>query len=99
MKLTPCDCGLQYLVRLDRALWMRLVPGRRHYFCVRCRCHQLLSRTGVGRLCEGLRPDLEAAVTAPGALEEDSTRPPSAFGPRGAPGRKGPGGPFASGTS
>ena len=44
LRLTPCHCGLQYLVRLNRAAWMRLWPTRRHYFCAKCKHRQFLPR-------------------------------------------------------
>lgn len=44
MRFTPCACGMQYLVRLDRQPWMRLIPTRRHYFCAKCKNRQLLPR-------------------------------------------------------
>lgn len=44
LRLTPCACGIQYLVRLNRATWMRLIPTRRHYFCAKCKTTQLLPR-------------------------------------------------------
>lgn len=70
MQLTPCGCGVTYLVRLNRTLWMRLLPGRRHYFCVRCKAHQLLSRAGLRQLFPTMSPELDRDVTAPAALEE-----------------------------
>ena len=44
LRLTPCDCGSQYLVRLNRMAWMRIVPTRRHYFCAKCRDRQFVPR-------------------------------------------------------
>lgn len=73
MKLSLCDCGVAYLVRLNRSLWMRFVPGRRHYFCVRCKCHQLLSRTELRRAFPTLPRQMDTSVTAPGALEQTAT--------------------------
>jgi hypothetical protein len=70
MRLTLCDCGVAYLVRLNRSFWMRFVPGRRHYFCVRCKSHQLLSRHGLRRAFPALPPQMDTSVTAPGALEQ-----------------------------
>lgn len=69
MRMSPCGCGVTFLVRLNRALWMRLLPGRRHYFCIRCSSHQLLSRHGLRRLFPGLLPELDRDVTAPAPLE------------------------------
>ena len=69
MRLNLCDCGVAYLVRLNRSFWMRFVPGRRHYFCVRCKAHQLLSRQGLRRAFPALPPQMDTSVTAPGALE------------------------------
>ena len=73
MRLTLCDCGVAYLVRLDRTAWMRFVPGRRHYFCVRCTSHQLLSRNNL-RLAFPTRPrPIASRVTAPAELEPMAT--------------------------
>lgn len=44
MRLTPCECGPEYLVRLNREGWMRWIPTRRHYFCAKCKERQLLPR-------------------------------------------------------
>jgi hypothetical protein len=71
MLWTPCDCGLRFLVRLNRELWMRLVPGRRHYYCVRCRSHELLSREGLRRLFPAAPSELLVAETAAAPLEEE----------------------------
>jgi hypothetical protein len=75
MRLSLCDCGVAYLVRLNRSFWMRFVPGRRHYFCVRCKSHQLLSRYALRRAFPSLPPQMDTSVTAPGALEQPA--PPS----------------------
>lgn len=69
MRLTLCDCGVAYLVRLNRSFWMRFVPGRRHYFCVRCKSHQLLSRYGLRRAFPALPKQMDTSATAPAALE------------------------------
>ena len=79
MKLSLCDCGVAYLVRLNRSLWMRFVPGRRHYFCVRCKEHQLLSRANLRRAFPGLPAQMDTAVTAPGALEQPPAVPSELF--------------------
>lgn len=70
MRLTLCDCGVAYLVRLNRSFWMRFVPGRRHYFCVRCKSHQLLSRQALRRAFPALPPQMDISATAPAALEQ-----------------------------
>ena len=69
MRLNLCNCGVAYLVRLNRSFWMRFVPGRRHYFCVRCKSHQLLSRQGLRAAFPTLAPQMDSSVTAPAALE------------------------------
>jgi len=69
MKLSLCDCGVAYLVRLNRSVWMRLVPGRRHYFCVRCKSHQLLSRRALRRAFPLLPAQMDSSTTAPAPLE------------------------------
>ena len=69
MRLTLCNCGVAYLVRLNRSFWMRFVPGRRHYFCVRCKSHQLLSRVGLRRAFPTLPAQMDTSATAPAALE------------------------------
>lgn len=54
LRLTECGCGLRSLVRIHRASWMKLFPGRRLYRCVQCDAHQFmrppaaLRRTGTG---------------------------------------------------
>jgi hypothetical protein len=73
MRLNLCDCGVAYLVRLNRSFWMRFVPGRRHYFCVRCKSHQLLSRHALRRAFPGLPAQMDTSVTAPAALELPGT--------------------------
>ena len=73
MRLTLCNCGVAYLVRLDRSFWMRFVPGRRHYFCVRCKSHELLSRNGLRRAFPTLPRQMDIAATAPAALEQRAT--------------------------
>lgn len=70
MRLNPCGCGLGYLVRLNRTFWMRFVPGRRHYYCVRCKSHELLSREDLRRLFPSLPSVLDRDDTAPAPLEE-----------------------------
>lgn len=91
MRLTLCDCGVAYLVRLNRSFWMRLVPGRRHYFCVRCKSHALLSRQALRRAFPALPPQMDNATTAPGALDQigapselfaSTTRAPARMRPR-----------------
>jgi hypothetical protein len=80
MRLTPCNCGLGYLVRLNRSLWMRLVPGRRHYYCVRCKSHELLSREGLRALFPELPSLMDRDQTAPAPLEELEVPPlPTAY--------------------
>lgn len=73
MRLTLCDCGVAYLVRLNRTAWMRFVPGRRHYFCVRCKSHQLLSRNNLRRAFPTLPQMIASGVTAPADLEPVNT--------------------------
>ncbi|HET8747635.1 MAG TPA: hypothetical protein VFM98_18700 [Ramlibacter sp.] len=70
MRLSLCDCGVAYLVRLNRSFWMRFVPGRRHYFCVRCKTHQLLSRQGLRQAFPALPTQMDTSATAPAALEQ-----------------------------
>lgn len=36
LRLWDCGCGTTHLVRISRAMWMRLVPCSRHYYCRRC---------------------------------------------------------------
>lgn len=73
MRLTLCNCGVAYLVRLNRSAWMRFVPGRRHYFCVRCKSHELLSRNNLRRAFPRLPPTVNSDVTAPAHLEPAAT--------------------------
>lgn len=44
VRLSKCDCPAEYLVRIDRDLWMRLFQSRRHYFCAHCKSRQFLPR-------------------------------------------------------
>jgi hypothetical protein len=81
MRVTLCDCGVAYLVRLNRSFWMRFVPGRRHYFCVRCKAHQLLSRHNLRRAFPTLPAQMDTSVTAPGALEQPAAIPSELFAP------------------
>lgn len=73
MRLTLCDCGVAYLVRLNRSFWMRFVAGRRHYFCVRCKSHELLSREALRRAYPTLPRQMDIAATAPAALEHPAS--------------------------
>ncbi len=75
MRLTPCGCGVTFLVRLNRSFWMRWVPGRRHYYCVCCKSHQLLSRLNLRRMYPELLPELDRDATAPAPLESPSIAP------------------------
>jgi hypothetical protein len=75
MRLNPCDCGVCYLVRMNRSLWMRLVPARRHYYCVRCRSSQLLSREGLRRMYPVMDAELDRDVTTPAPLEQPGWQP------------------------
>ncbi|HEY0825220.1 MAG TPA: hypothetical protein VGD76_15645 [Ramlibacter sp.] len=70
MRLTPCDCGVSWLVRMNRTFWMRLLPGRRHYFCVRCKSAQLLSRSHLRSAFPAMSPDLDRDLTNPAPLED-----------------------------
>lgn len=83
MRLTPCDCGVTWLVRMNRSFWMRLLPARRHYFCVRCRSAQLLSRAHLRRANPDMSPDLDQDVTSPAPLEDHVFRPGRMAGSRG----------------
>jgi hypothetical protein len=73
MRLTLCDCGVAYLVRLNRTGWMRFAPGRRHYFCVRCKSHQLLSRNNLRRAFPTLPRPVASDLTTPADLEPVAT--------------------------
>ena len=79
MRLSMCNCGVAYLVRLNRSFWMRFVPGRRHYFCVRCKSHALLSRANLRRAFPMLSPQMDSSVTAPGLLEQPPAVPSELF--------------------
>jgi hypothetical protein len=35
------SCRNEYVIRLRRRLWMRLIPGTRHYLCRKCASHFL----------------------------------------------------------
>jgi hypothetical protein len=52
---------------------MRFIPGRRHYYCVRCKSHQLLSRNDLRRAFPALRPELGSDVTGAVPLEDPGT--------------------------
>jgi hypothetical protein len=47
LRFTACDCGIQYLVRIDRDAWMRAWQTRRHYYCAKCKSRQLLPRNAL----------------------------------------------------
>jgi hypothetical protein len=36
LRLFSCGCGPQFLRRIHRAWWMRLLPGFGQYLCLRC---------------------------------------------------------------
>jgi hypothetical protein len=44
ISLDPCACGADELVRIKRALWMRLFRARRLYYCERCRSKQFIRK-------------------------------------------------------
>jgi hypothetical protein len=69
MKFSLCGCGIRYLVRMDRTFWMRLVPGHRHYYCVHCKAHLLLSRRALRAAFPQMHPELDAAHTVRAALD------------------------------
>lgn len=74
MKLNPCDCGVFYLVRMNRSTWMRMLPGRRHYYCVRCKAHELLSRQNLRQVYPDMSAELDRDVTSPAPLEVPALR-------------------------
>jgi len=66
LRFTPCACGTQYLVRLDRHAWMRLVPTRRHYFCAKCKETQFVPRhAGVSWWLPSTRAELDENAASP----------------------------------
>jgi hypothetical protein len=69
MRFSLCNCGVERLVRLDRSFWMRLWPGRRHYYCVACQSHELLSRRSLQKAFPALRSDLHSSETRHGTLD------------------------------
>jgi hypothetical protein len=73
MKFSLCNCGVRYLVRANRSYWMRLFIGRRHFFCVRCRSNQLLSREKLQQIFPAA-PDLHSDVTVLGTFEDARAR-------------------------
>lgn len=44
LRLVPCGCGADCLVRIERAWWMRLFAWRRLYFCTKCRSRLLIRK-------------------------------------------------------
>jgi hypothetical protein len=72
MRFSPCDCGVVNLVRMNRSFWMRWLPDRRHYFCVRCKAYQLLSRRNLRLAFPSISPDLDRDVTGPASLQESA---------------------------
>jgi len=69
MRWSWCGCNVRFLVRLDRLPWMRLVPGRRRYFCAMCECDQFLSRHSVRKaLPAGMPSNLHSTETMHGTL-------------------------------
>lgn len=91
LRLTACTCGAHGLVRVDRALWMRLFPTRRHYYCPACRASLFLSRDAVTRALVAppqrpapprpLPPNIEPITRRMGesALDGDATLPARYF--------------------
>lgn len=53
----PCACGSEDLVRLQRALWMRLFRTRRLYYCERCRSKLFIRKSEV--LAQSTRPSVK----------------------------------------
>lgn len=47
MRLNRCGCAIAHLVRVERAAWMRAVPGSGHYQCRACGATMLLRRAAV----------------------------------------------------
>lgn len=65
MKLTACGCGTEYLERIERSWWMRLLfPRRRLYYCSACRTKRLLRKVPLTRASGGATPAGEAAAGA-----------------------------------
>lgn len=44
LRLVPCGCGADYLVRIERSWWMRVFAWRRLYFCTQCRSRLLIRK-------------------------------------------------------
>lgn len=64
VRLTTCDCGPDFLIRMNRSWWMRLIPERRFYYCARCDTEMFLSRSHVGSIgAEPSRPALSPAAS------------------------------------
>lgn len=64
MLWSRCECEVRFLVRRDPDAWMKLVPGRRPYYCARCHQNQLLSESSLRGLPPQLRSRLDAGDKA-----------------------------------
>lgn len=71
MKLTLCECGPAYLMRINRSFWMRWVPNRRLYYCTRCDAEMFLTRVGLRR---------SSAPSGPAALAQGDSADTPIFG-------------------
>ena len=76
LKLSPCGCGPEFLVRIERSWWMRVFTWKRLYFCTQCRRRLFIARPR-GAVPLGTRPQalaprdeaqrhLNASLTASG---------------------------------
>ncbi|GAB3777581.1 hypothetical protein GCM10028796_56900 [Ramlibacter monticola] len=69
MRWSWCGCNIRFLVRLDRLPWMRLVPGRRRYYCSMCEADQFLARDSVRKSIPlGTASNLHCSETMRGPL-------------------------------
>jgi hypothetical protein len=79
LKLSPCECGPEFLVRIERAWWMRVFTWKRLYFCTQCRRRLLIARPHLavpgGTVPQALaaRRAEPAAATAPLAPSANGT--------------------------
>lgn len=70
LRFTSCRCGIEYLVRLRREAWMKLIPTRRHYFCAKCKDTQFTPRRDAGWWLPSTKvPLMEEAPAEPGVRE------------------------------
>jgi hypothetical protein len=67
LKLSPCGCGAEFLVRIERSWWMRVFTWKRLYFCTQCRRRLFIARPRTAAPGATLPPTLAARRAEPGS--------------------------------